>query len=240
MCCYTYLLDTQWRFHKFLWCARNEQGTRWPECLTFPRVRKSFKEEEAWTESWKKSRWPPAGEFQARTKSTFRKKRAWGWRAKCTGSCCDGSSGWSTTLTNPLLSRLYIHSLCLLSSNHLSGFAGDSDGKESACNVGDLGSIPGLGRSPGGRHGNPLQYSCLEDPQGQRSLAGCSPWGHKESDMTERLHTHTHTHTLILQAQLKGHLFREAFPIGSVTRHSLWQCLVLFLPNTVNCKKIII
>ena len=35
----------------------------------------------------------------------------------------------------------------------------------------------------------------LEDPQGQRSLAGCSPWGHKESDMTERLHTHTHTHT---------------------------------------------
>ena len=40
------------------------------------------------------------------------------------------------------------------------------------CSVGDLGSIPGLGRSPGGRHGNPLQYSCLENPHGQRSLAG--------------------------------------------------------------------
>ena len=41
---------------------------------------------------------------------------------------------------------------------------GDSDGKESACNVRDLGSVPGLGRSPGGGHGSPLQYSCLENP----------------------------------------------------------------------------
>ena len=39
-----------------------------------------------------------------------------------------------------------------------------SNGKESACNMGDLGSIPGSGRSPGERHGNPLQYSCLENP----------------------------------------------------------------------------
>ena len=44
------------------------------------------------------------------------------------------------------------------------GFPGGSDGKESACNVGDLGLIPGLGRSPGGGHGNSLQYSCLENP----------------------------------------------------------------------------
>jgi len=44
-------------------------------------------------------------------------------------------------------------------------FSGGSDGKESACNVGDLGSIPGLERSPGGGHGNPLQYSCLENPK---------------------------------------------------------------------------
>ena len=40
-------------------------------------------------------------------------------------------------------------------------------GKESACNAGGLGSIPGLGRYPGGRHGNPLQYSCLENPMGR-------------------------------------------------------------------------
>ena len=57
------------------------------------------------------------------------------------------------------------------------GFPGGSDDKESACKVGDLGSIPGLGRSPGEGNGNPLQYSCLENPHGQRSLAGCSPWG---------------------------------------------------------------
>ena len=48
--------------------------------------------------------------------------------------------------------------------------------KESACNAEDLGSIPGLRRSPGGGHGNPLQYPCLENPHGQRSLGGYSPW----------------------------------------------------------------
>ena len=55
------------------------------------------------------------------------------------------------------------------------GFLGGSDSKESACNVGDLSLIPGLGRSPGGGCGNPRQYSCLENPNGQRSLAGYSP-----------------------------------------------------------------
>ena len=134
------------------------------------------------------------------------------------------------------------------------GFPCGLAGKDSACNVGDLGSIPGLGRSPGEgkgyplqysslenamdcqtqsqtgrlslhfkrrlglpwwvgrmvknppavwetqvrpwigkipwrRHGNPLQYSCLENPRGQRSLAGYSPWGQKELDTTERLST---------------------------------------------------
>ena len=63
--------------------------------------------------------------------------------------------------------------------------------KESACNVGDLGSIPGFGRSPGGGHGNQLQYSCLENPHGQRGLVGYSPWGHKESDTIKRLSTYT-------------------------------------------------
>ena len=60
-----------------------------------------------------------------------------------------------------------------------------SDGKESTCDAGDLGSIPGLGRSPGGGYGNPLQYSCLEKSHGHRSLVGYSPWGHKESETTE-------------------------------------------------------
>ena len=53
-----------------------------------------------------------------------------------------------------------------------------------ACNVGDLGLIPGLGRSPGEGHDKPLQYSGLESPQGQRSLTGCSARGCNESDTT--------------------------------------------------------
>ena len=67
------------------------------------------------------------------------------------------------------------------------GFRGSSHGKESACSVGDSASFPGSGRSPGGGHGNPLRYSCLENPHGQRSLKGYNPWGCKESDTTERL-----------------------------------------------------
>ena len=52
-----------------------------------------------------------------------------------------------------------------------------------------MGSIPRSGRSPGGGYGNPLQYSCLENPHGQRSLVGYSPPGLKESDMAEVTHT---------------------------------------------------
>ena len=61
-----------------------------------------------------------------------------------------------------------------------------------AGDVRDVGSIPGLGRAPEGGHGNPLQYSCLESPHGQRSLAGYSPWGRKELDMTVCLSTAQH------------------------------------------------
>ena len=73
-----------------------------------------------------------------------------------------------------------------------------SDRKESTCNAGDMGSIPGKGRSLGGGHGSsipksPLQYSCLGNPYGQRSLAGYSPWDHKELDMTEGLSTAQHS-----------------------------------------------
>ena len=64
---------------------------------------------------------------------------------------------------------------------------GGLDSKESACNAGDPGSIPGSGRSPGEGNDNPLPYSCLGKSHGQRSLVGYSPWGHKESDTTESL-----------------------------------------------------
>ena len=65
--------------------------------------------------------------------------------------------------------------------------AAAAEGKESACNTGDLGSIPGSGRSPGEGNGYSLQYSCLENSIDKRSLEGYSPWGHKESDKTEQL-----------------------------------------------------
>ena len=67
------------------------------------------------------------------------------------------------------------------------GFPGGTSGKESQ-SAGDTrheGLIPGLGRSPAGGNDNPLQYSCLENTHGQRTLAGYSPQGRKESDTTE-------------------------------------------------------
>ena len=66
------------------------------------------------------------------------------------------------------------------------GFPGGSDGKETVCNAGDLGSIPGLGRSPGEGNGKPLQYSCLENLMG-REAWGSTVNGVSESDMTEQL-----------------------------------------------------
>ena len=73
-------------------------------------------------------------------------------------------------------------------------FSGGSDGKESACNVGDPGSIPGLGRYPEEGNGYPLQYCCLENSM-DRGAWRLQSLGHQESDMTERLTHHTHTHT---------------------------------------------
>ena len=57
------------------------------------------------------------------------------------------------------------------------GFSCGSVGKESACNVGDLGSIPQSGKSPGEGHGNPLQYSCLNNAHGQKEPGGLQSMG---------------------------------------------------------------
>ena len=78
----------------------------------------------------------------------------------------------------------------------VNGFPGGLNGKESACNAGDSGSIPESGRFLDEGKGKPLQYSCLGNPmyKGVR-WAHKGPWGHKESDTTERAHTHRHTQT---------------------------------------------
>ena len=91
---------------------------------------------------------------------------------------CQGPLRSLATFTNDLTS--------------LKGFLGGSDGKEFTCNEGDLDSIPGLGRSPGGGHGNRLKYTCLENPHGQRSPAGYSPRGCKETGLSDLAQQTTH------------------------------------------------
>ena len=68
--------------------------------------------------------------------------------------------------------------------------------KDPPANAGDMGLIPGLGRSPGEGNGNPIHYSCLGNSMDRRAWKDYSPLGGKESYTTEQLtHTHTHTHT---------------------------------------------
>ena len=70
------------------------------------------------------------------------------------------------------------------------GFPHSSVDKESACNAGDVSSIPGLGRSPGEGDGNPLQYSCLENPMDRGAWQALQSIGSQESDMTYLLNHH--------------------------------------------------
>ena len=111
----------------------------------------------------------------------------------------------------------------------LQGFPGGSEVKNSSANAGDAGSTPGLGRSPGKGQGNPLQYSCLENTHGQRSLADYSPWGCIELDTTEWLSTHTqsrHGQTFSLKGQIVDILAFVNHVISAVTTqfcHLLWQ-----------------
>ena len=77
-----------------------------------------------------------------------------------------------------------------------------SDGKESAFKAENPRSIPGSGRSPEGGQGNQLQYSCLENSHGQRSLVGHSTWGCKESDTFEQQHLNSSLSFLSLGSEL--------------------------------------
>ena len=121
-------------------------------------------------------------------------------------------------------------------------FSGDSDGKASAYNAGDPGSIPGSGKSPGEGNGNPFQYSCLENPMDRgawwATVHGVAKSQTRLSDFT---HTHTHTHTQV------GHSFssKEQVSFNSVTAVTIctdfgappenkvshcFHCLPIYLP----------
>ena len=78
-----------------------------------------------------------------------------------------------------------------MSVSFILGFPGGSDGKESVCNVGDLGLIPVLGRPSGEGNGNPFQYSCLENPIDGGAWRATVHGGCKELDKTEQLHSLT-------------------------------------------------
>ena len=111
------------------------------------------------------------------------------------------------------------------------GFPGSSDGKEPACNAGDLGSICGLWRSLGGGNGNPLQYSCLENPRGQRSLEGYSPQGLKESGMTEQLST---AHISLSQCHLLKSRFTNSLQCHLCHKSSM-HTHIGFFPASLFC-----
>ena len=83
----------------------------------------------------------------------------------------------------------------------------------------DTSSIPGLGRSPGGGNDNPLQYSCLENSMDRRSLVGYSPWGQKESDMTEHMPCFIYLHMDYLMSHF------SYWPSTSPERSSGWSSL---------------
>ena len=103
------------------------------------------------------------------------------------------------------------------------GFSGGSAGEESACNVGDLGSIPELGRSPGEGKGYPLQYSGLEKSMENSYIVH---GGLKESDITERLSLDTRP---CLEGQVQG--FQTPLKRGLLQPPLPWAFLFLFLPQ---------
>ena len=108
-------------------------------------------------------------------------------------------------------SHFYIHTCVHIFANI--GFSGGSGSRESACNAGDLDSIPGLGRSPGGGHGNPLQYSCLENSMARgawwAAVHGVAKSWTRLSDFTFTFHFHAlekemETHSSILAWRIPG------------------------------------
>ena len=116
------------------------------------------------------------------------------WAEEPTGLQSMGSQrirhNWAHKYTHPIGKWKKI---TFIIYTHSHGFPRSSVSNESACSAGDPDSIPGSGISPGEGNGYPLQYSCLENPHGQRSLVGYSPWGCKS-----RTRLSDYTTTIIL------------------------------------------
>ena len=99
-----------------------------------------------------------------------------------------GVDAWIfTRLARKKGTLINVDSLSIHSFDFLENLSGGPDDKESACHAGDLGPIPGSRRSPGEGNGNPLQYSCLENPMDRGAWRATVHGGHTESDTTEQL-----------------------------------------------------
>ena len=105
----------------------------------------------------------------------------------------------------------------VLNYDCLQGLPCSSDGKESACNAGDLCSVPGSGRSSGEGSGNPLQCSCLENPMDRRAWQ-VTVWGCKESDTTEEL-------TLQYNIRLSHNAFSKSMRLTPICRYTESEAL---------------
>ena len=111
------------------------------------------------------------------------------------------------------------------------GLPGGSVGEETACNAGDTGSIPGSERSPGGGHGHPLQYSCLENPMDRGSWRATV---HRiTKSHTQRLSIHTHAHVNCISIKLGGktwlYIYKKERPFIKPSSVKPFECATYFL-----------
>ena len=118
----------------------------------------------------------------------------------------------------------------------IQGFPGGSEVKASAWNAGDMGSIPGSGRSPGEGNGNPLQYYCLKNPMDRGAWQTTVHGVAKESDRTERLHFHFHFQKVIIEiVALKSVMFVDAFyPLQEASFPAFYDCNRMFYNKPIN------
>ena len=121
----------------------------------------------------------------------------------CIYTCLLFTLSWFTATTLFRHWSFYLRPALIVEDSYL-GFPG---GKESACSAGDRGLIPGSGRSPGGRHGNSLQYSCLENPMDRAAWQATVHRVAKSQTCLSNSHTYTYTHT---------HTHR-LWPVSSIT-----------------------
>ena len=140
----------------------------------------------------------------------------------CLGNPMDRGA-WQATVHRVTYSWTEVTTCTQIRYDYTKGFPCGSTGKESACNAGDLGLIPSLGRCPGEGKGYALQYACLENSMD-------SQWGHEESDTTEQL-SHLHTKDTEINTPEMFDPYMKTSPRRS-RKHLLllyWLCQSLWL-----------